>query len=346
MIKRFKKIIFILIIINLYACGATYQVLQERRDKNYEEGVKYYKQKKYKEANESFKTVVSIDPQHKRAQHYLKRTEDILKQAEKEASQKVAKFYSKGIKYKKGKKYDDALSMFLNIEEIDPNYKDVQDQIKFCRVKLVKKYKEDIKKAQKLYKRKHYSEAYSFCLKARRYDPEGSDVTRLMSDIQEIFDKETDKHRKKAENYYSKNDYEGAKEELQKLLKINPWDKEANKILKNCNRKIALNKEYLAAAKEFKKRNYFEALARFHNINRREKGYKDTDWYLAEIGKVLSSHVPEYYNKGVQYYEKEKYEEAIDEWNKVLIIDPNHEKAREYQKRAQAKLEIKESLTE
>ena len=46
----------------------------------------------------------------------------------------------------------------------------------------------------------------------------------------------------------------------------------------------------------------------------------------------------EYYNKGVNYYQKGKYKKAIKEWEKVLKIDPNHEQSKKSIEKAREKL--------
>jgi tetratricopeptide (TPR) repeat protein len=38
--------------------------------------------------------------------------------------------------------------------------------------------------------------------------------------------------------------------------------------------------------------------------------------------------VSEYYFKGISYYSSNNYEKAIEEWRKVLAIDPGNEKAK------------------
>jgi tetratricopeptide (TPR) repeat protein len=346
MIQQLQKTAICLIIVTLYGCGATYQYLQERRDRNYEEGVKNYKQKKYKEARDNFDTVVSTDPGYKNAMQYLKKTEAILKQKEKDSNKSLADHYSKAMKYKKAKKYEDALIVFLKINELDPSYKDNEDQIEFCRGKLAGKYKATVGNAENLYKKSKYRESYTLCLKAKLYNPKGPEADKLMSKIQDHFDEATEKKRKIATEYYEKKDYRSAKDELVSLLKINPWDQEGIKMLQDCNRKIAVDDEYNSAVKDYIRQKHFQALARFYEISKKEKGYKDADRYIEDINSILSRSIPEFYNRGVQYYENGKYKEAINSWNMVLTIDPNHEKAREYKKRAQAKLSIKESLTD
>ena len=42
--------------------------------------------------------------------------------------------------------------------------------------------------------------------------------------------------------------------------------------------------------------------------------------------------------KGINFYKAEKYRDAITQWNKVLAINPNDQKANDYIKRAKTKL--------
>ncbi len=46
-----------------------------------------------------------------------------------------------------------------------------------------------------------------------------------------------------------------------------------------------------------------------------------------------------HYMRGARYYRKRMYKQAIEEWEKVLSIDPNHKQSKELIERAKKKIE-------
>ena len=66
-------IILITIILSGYitSCVSVFRQMKEKRDTNYRQGLALYKNKNYREAKKKFATVVSIDPDYKKARIYL-----------------------------------------------------------------------------------------------------------------------------------------------------------------------------------------------------------------------------------------------------------------------------------
>ncbi len=336
-----KYIIFIQIfLIFSSGCSLVYKHVINKRNEKYREGIRFYNRKDYKKAKDRFDTVVSIDPEYKRAKYYLRKTDNYLRRKK----QRINKIYNRGLYYKKRKKYETALNNFLIVEKVDPGFKDVNSQIEQCREKLTGRYKWRISAAKKLYKKGKYIDAYEYCKRARKYKPEGYEVKSLIEKINDKLGIKTKKYRKRADYFYSKSRYKKAVENLKIVLKIHPWDRGSRKILADCNRKIEFNEKYNSAVKNYKKKKYYLAYIQFSYIKKREESYKATDRYLDKLKKILVKYIGRYYNRGMSYYEKDKFKAAINEWNKVLMINPNHSKALKYKRRAQEKLEIKESL--
>ena len=342
--KKITMFVFILIMIQLSACSTIFRYMKDKRNKNYREGITLYKQKKYAEAHNRFDTVVSIDPKYKKAKYYLKKTSNILTRKEKRVHRRANKYYSKGMRLIKARKYEAALNTFLIVQKSEPDYEDLDDQIDLCREKLSGKYKRKFKTANRLYKRKKYKKAYKLCIAAKKYKPDSTELVDLMDDIQEALNKRTKRYRDRAEKLYSKNRLEPAKKQLAKALKINPWDKDSRKLRREIDIKLTINTDYKEAVKLFKKKKHFPAYTKFNSINRKKSGYRSTEKYLKRLKKILSKNVGKFYKRGIQFYNSEKFKAAINEWNKVLSFNPNHKKALEYKKRAKAKLDIKRSL--
>ncbi len=100
----------------------------------------------------------------------------------------------------------------------------------------------------------------------------------------------------------------------QKILEYDPADKEAKDLLNDSFYQLG---KRLSSGKR-----YHEALAMF---NRVEPGYKDVREVIVSTKKQLADI---HYIKGVKYFTEEELEKAIKEWDEVLLLDPNHPKAK------------------
>lgn len=84
---------------------------------------------------------------------------------------------------------------------------------------------------------------------------------------------------------------------------------------------------------------YAEAIAEFEKILNLDPHHTQAKTYLEETQKALQKQIAFHLNQGIRYFNDQELEKAIAEWDKVLILDPNNPKAKEYQKRAYALLE-------
>jgi tetratricopeptide (TPR) repeat protein len=127
-------------------------------------------------------------------------------------------------------------------------------------------------------------------------------------------------------------------------LKVSPWNTDSKDLLEQINGKLNLDKNYVRGELLFKQNNYFGAKAVFAWVNGVSRGYKNTETYMTKINSALAGQINIFYNNGVSHYNKEEYESAIAEFNKVLAINPSQRSALEYRQRAQIKMEIQKSV--
>ena len=310
--------------------------MKKKINNNYNEGIALLKEEDYYQAHERFESVISIDPEHKGARRFILFT--------KEAKEKNAKkHYEMGLSKKREGRYEEALDQFLIVFKKNPRYKDINYQIENLRNSrpIQKKFNKALNNANLLYNKKLYKKAYKKCLTAKKFNPESLELLTINIKVEAALNDLSKSHFQKAKNMFDKKNYRAARTYLIKVFKINPWHSRAKELLSDCNRKIDLGKLYKRAENKFYKNEYFQAFNLFSEINRKEKGYLDTDIYLSRIKKKVSKNFREYYNKGIWYYDRGRYKEAIAQWNKILLINPDEKKAREYKEIAFAELEIK-----
>lgn len=326
------------IVITGSGCATVYRQQKKKINENYQEGIQLYKQGDYKNAKEHFETVLSIDPQHSGAKQYLIITTEALQKRSKV-------YYDAGIRYKRQGNLENALIQFLQAEQRDPDYKDVKQQISNIRSSkyATKKYNTYYATAKKQYEKKRYIAAYQNCNKAELFDPNSLELKTLKARIKNQLDNNSYPYTSKAETAKKKNPAL-AKKYCNKALAVNPWDEKAQSIVKDIKRIENLNDLYANGEKAYKKGDYVAAYRAFKQIDNNEPGYRNTTNYLSTIKTRLEANINTYYQNGVTYYEQDNFKAAIAEWDIVLLINPDHQKAREYRERAVTKLELQQSL--
>jgi tetratricopeptide (TPR) repeat protein len=344
MSKRYFLIISIIVMTLLAGCVSTYRSVKEKRDKNYQEGIELYNQYKFAEARDRFQTVVDIEPDYKNAQSYLVKSEKLLKMKERNIKQRANVNYDKGVALMKQRQYEMALGYLLQAQKEDPDLVDVDERIDQCRKKLRPKLKQILKTAEWQYDHKQYLQAYWSCIKAKTYAPSGTETAQLLSKSEDKLNDKAKKFRTRGKEYYGKKLYAGAQQQFQLALANYPGDKESKELLAKVNDKLNLDKYYKNAITLYNSGNYFGAKGTFQAVSNIEPGYKATDQYQSKINAALINQAPMFYQNGVAFYEKGNYQAAINEFNKVLSVNPGHNNAKEYRQRAQSKLELEKSL--
>jgi hypothetical protein len=82
-----------------------------------------------------------------------------------------------------------------------------------------------------------------------------------------------------------------------------------------------------------------KAIATFERALELDPGNAKATQYLQEARTELQALITMHLNKGLAYFNQEALEDAIQEWDKVLALDPSNQKAAEYKQRAQKQLD-------
>lgn len=84
---------------------------------------------------------------------------------------------------------------------------------------------------------------------------------------------------------------------------------------------------------------YAEAIAEFEKVLNLDPDHAQAKAYLEESREALQKQATFHLNEGIRYFNNQQLEQAIAEWDKVLAINPDNQKARDYQQRAFTMLE-------
>lgn len=131
---------------------------------------------------------------------------------------------------------------------------------------------------------------------------------------------EAKKHLLEAEKLMNEGQHAEAIDELKECLKIHPENEKAQVYLKETMDKLAQNKILKEATDLIDKKSYAEAIRQLEQI-----GESDTNYFEAQKSLAKA-----YFQYGLSFYRQEKYQQAINMWQKALMIDPSHHEASQY----------------
>lgn len=194
-------------------------------------------------------------------------------------------YLKQGWYYESKKNYGAAIQMYAKANEIgDPH---AEESLNRCRERALKNYDKDIKTAEYFYKVRKYARAKQMCLYIEIYKKDDSRNLELKKKVEEKLDSWTKPYRKKAQYYYNKNNYKKAKFQMFRLLKVNPYDEEAQKFIMHCDKMIEYDETYRYAVILYSRGRYRKAYKNFKYIDDHVKDFKDTTEFMNKCQSKL-----------------------------------------------------------
>jgi len=300
----------------------------------FERGLADFQAGNYRSAMENFSEALFLDPTNKQAKHYLEKAgkkfleeaearkeserKEILKRAQAmivERKEKVKENYERGIKHYKQGELLKASKEFNALLEIEPEHKEAKKYLG----SIANRFEDTVNKGEfKAVSELYYAQGAIFYINgewakaiaqwenALKLDPSNTELSEFVEIAKE---KKGKKERlEKAEvlyrdglTHYNEGKINEAIKELQEAVKLNPQHMKAQDYLARAKEKVA------AVSKEEEEK------------SRRE---------------IMDKH----YFQGIDYYAEGKFKKAIEEWDEVLRIDPEHKGAKEYIDKARDKI--------
>jgi tetratricopeptide (TPR) repeat protein len=84
---------------------------------------------------------------------------------------------------------------------------------------------------------------------------------------------------------------------------------------------------------------YNKAIASFEEALKSDPENTEAATLLAEAKQERDALIEEHMKKGLEYFSDENLQAAMEEWDAVLSLDPDHTKALEYKERTQKQLD-------
>lgn len=184
------------------------------------------------------------------------------------------------------------------------------------------KFQKEITAARASYKSKDYQKALSSAENIIRHRPGHEEAQYIINSCYDALAVQLVKKQKyeAAIAMLEKIDpaYKNVKDRIRKIQMIQKRRREA--VTENKNARY-----FKAGLNYYEQKKYIKALESFGKV---EPHYDGLNEKVAELKQVMKTESEEYYRKGVKFFLNEELDEAIEEWQKALALDPQNDKAR------------------
>lgn len=292
-------------------------------------GEKYIKDENYRKALERYERALDIDPENKNAAS-----------GKELASVKIDSFFDEYLgmarDYTKVKQFQIAKGYYNEALDLKPGDSVALAEIAELRQKMgsLKGLDAMLKDAQRALVKGKYNKAISGFSNVLKIDSGNSEATRGLKEASYRKQNRIDAMIAEAETLYENGDYHDTIDLCREIESLERGETRARKLLDNS--KNAINNAsapHIARGKElFDKGDIDGAVISFKKALGYDPGNALVRRYLSridshQIERIVEKEIKRAYLAGLDNYTKGKYEEALNEWRKVLELDSDHERA-------------------
>ncbi len=329
------------------------QAQTEAVETHIHQGSTYLAQEKYNEAMEEFRTVLAMDPNNQKAGNLLKDTEQ-------KVQLELAGHLRLADKYYKKNRLAEAYGEYAQALKLDPDSRPASEGLNKARGQIGKVMAIRMKKGRVSEKMSDFKEARRQYESALEIKPDYAPAQKALTVLKNNLAKKMEKLYSQAGHQVKQDKLKSAAKYYQRVLKLAKvfnsaaWQEKTLARLSRVNARISeLVKQYLSEGKEaFKSGKRSDAKIIFGRVLKLNPKNKTANKYILKLTgaaspvKVTAELIKTTYYRGVDYYVRGQIEEAIREWEKVVVLEPEHQDARINIERAKAKLVAIKKLTQ
>ncbi len=304
------------------------------------EGTAAYRERKFALSKEKFESAIKIDPENEVAKDYLGKID-----AEKESiiavhMQEGKNAMEKASDAKDDKLYSEAIAHFDEVVRLDPENKEAQKYLGQSRNKVKGAVDKLHKAALLAYKAGSYQEAMGIWLQALAIDSANATIKEYIREAEIKQDKGkydalVKEWNKKAEDLYQNREYDTPLVYAEKTLEVAPNDGKALELksaILEASKKVKLQDQvsalFIEGVREYKRRNYDEAIAAWEQIKKLDPENTLVDKYIPKALEGKKNRKIIDYLNGMEYYKQGKWLLAQTSFERALKENPSNKDAR------------------
>lgn len=313
---------------------------QKQAEQHYFAGLGYYSQRKLDLAREEFEKALRIMPNYQDANHYLNRISEEKSQNINRINALLNEAYQK----EQNGAWKSALARYQDVLRIQPDHAQALEKTRELRRRIDNYVARHYNRGINAFNNNDVARAKSEFATVLIMDPTHAGAQQYMNRLSARSSGRSTNYVERAQQHYDEGNWDAAIMMADSALAVNPNTAEAQE-LKTLAQSYREEEQWLLMAKaEYNRGNYLTAMEHLDKVIERNPENLEARELRETCQTRLNERVDEYFNRGIQLYTEEKYEEAIKIWDVVLRINPFHKGAADYKEKARERLDALESL--
>lgn len=246
-------------------------------------------------------------------------------------------------KHLENKRFLEATKSYSRVVRMTSGNPEAHRRLKEIQPQMQSYYADLVAAGDSLRSRREIEKARRSYQLALELDPGNDSLLTRVAELNEAAQSSIRSMLNRANSHLTRNQLDEAQREYERVLAIDSRNARALRGLEAVRTKR--NDEILQrAVSAFNESNYMTSLRMFLQILDKDPRNREAGDYLNQVRRALEPEVDNLFRSGLQLYTKDNFKAAIEEWNKALLINPNHAATLEYRKRAEEKLQALERL--
>ncbi len=316
------------------------RVLLKKAEEFYYQGLGYYSQKNWKSAEEAFSRALALKPDWSEAQTYLWHIREQMSQN----AQRVARLLEEAVRSEKRGEWLDARRKYREALQLEPGHALALQKVDELQTRLNNRVNQQFNRAETAFRSGNMETARMLFSEILDINPNHAASRRYLEAITSSLPVILHPLLQRAGEYASRNEHMRCIDVLDSLLTMQPQMEEAQQLRRKSMAALDAGALVDMARKRYLHNQYHEALLLVQEALRKDPDREQAVSLLKQTQKRIEGQVDEIFNRGLKFYTEEKYRLAIAEWDKALAINPNHQGALEYRRRAQERLDALNKL--
>lgn len=304
-------------------------------DEYFYRGLGYFQQKNLSRAKQEFKEALTYNPDHAQAKEYLERTESEIETT----NQLIERYMREAKSYEQSKQFVKATLSYRKILDIDKTHQYAKDRLTYLNNHISSEIDEKFRSAKLRYDQMDYSGAITLFQDILTIDPNHAASKRYLRRANQKLLDLAQQHYERAQNFFNQRKWDIVLQECILTLEMNPDHSAAKELKQMALSNISLDKLIDKGMGFYRRGDYLNARSTFRQVLQKEPSNSTAQSYLMRIENELNMRIEELFNMGLEKYAEGDYADAINEWNKILAIDPAHESAKRYIQNAQERID-------
>ncbi len=306
----------------------------EEAKKHYLQGLSLYGNGQLADARTEFERALAIDADHDAAQRLLDEVSERMAQRENlmnAALSQAIRAERTGLTETAYLKYQEVLAQY-------PDNDTAQRGVNRLRPIIDNSIRTLLDSGKRYYENGNYENARSVFRQVLQSSPRHGEATAYLNRINQTVNQQVEGHYQEGLSLYNQKKYSEAIDEFNRALALNPRHRESANLRDQAMANMDLEKLEQRGNMHYAAKQYVAAWEYYNQVLSKDPDNTEVNDKLEDCQVKMRELVEKLFNEGMAAYSERNYKQAIEKWDKVLEINPNHPGSREYKKKANEQL--------